>query len=791
LYFAQVHLLVIIGEDPLHPSNELLTPGKYCKGWESSINCIYPQTLIIQFMGIIKLRTIQFLSHQTKIANKIQLLYYTPKTTYPLPKPDQLDDLMFKTIGYFSLGDNVKHKYTARELKSIHLDASVFYLKIVFYGCYLNEYNRDNQVGVLGIHCFGDPAPDINKKKVGAVHEYDRITKERLEQLEEIKNNASAIEDYKRAAKAKNLIKALKSFGEQLAFLESKKAEAIHNEDYITAKILNTEINQIRKSFIMEEEYTALKSQPYINTSTNKENTSEVKPVSQYEVQEFPLTQDLILEDPPIEEPIKKQPIIIPKTPERKITPKVQVLSDEERPIKPKKQSEEIKEERSIEPEKQTEEIKKDLGKKLDIEDKPEPLARKVKELADPYISYIDLSLLEMAFSKTWTFREQAIKILEEEVKSNKFSAILTKDKGQALSAILGLMGYLIMDSVFIVSTKAMKFVELAVNTLTDSVSHIKDYFGGELDSCLSALMDQIGNTNINIRKEAYATFISLPKNPNIDLKTLISHIVSSQNKKTQQSAKHVQEKLKVIHTLFKQYIKKPKDPLIPAIINMAIAGVNNASNHVRTEAYDLFASIHNLIGDNINKYLTDLRQAQKDLLEAKFNVNKPKSQKKVEEAKIIVTTNINPQGGARGGKTKVKKQVIEEDESTERECEYCGKRDPRFNEDSLDLHMYKVCPMLYLCHNCKNVIEITKLNSHLLIECSAAENYEPCSICNQAILRDEIDIHLEESNCKACDPEKAIKCPLCHKDVQPATNDAWKNHILKQKCPGNPRKVI
>jgi centrosomal protein CEP104 len=57
---------------------ELLDNSPQSRGWQSAKFCEYPQEIIVQFTNIVKLKQIQFLSHQAKIAQKIELYTFVP-----------------------------------------------------------------------------------------------------------------------------------------------------------------------------------------------------------------------------------------------------------------------------------------------------------------------------------------------------------------------------------------------------------------------------------------------------------------------------------------------------------------------------------------------------------------------------------------------------------------------------------------------------------------------------------------------------------------------------------------
>ena len=59
---------------------------------------------------------------------------------------------------------------------------------------------------------------------------------------------------------------------------------------------------------------------------------------------------------------------------------------------------------------------------------------------------------------------------------------------------------------------------------------------------------------------------------------------------------------------------------------------------------------------------------------------------------------------GGYGAAAAQDQQVQEEDDQT---CNFCGQYDANFNEDAIDIHYWKECPMLTTCWECEQVIEI------------------------------------------------------------------------------------
>ena len=80
--------------------------------------------------------------------------------------------------------------------------------------------------------------------------------------------------------------------------------------------------------------------------------------------------------------------------------------------------------------------------------------------------------------------------------------------------------------------------------------------------------------------------------------------------------------------------------------------------------------------------------------------------------------------------------------------CIFCGERSEAFNEEGLDLHYWKECPMLKRCQHCKQVVEIANLSAHLLTECDKKEEFGLCKRCTEAIPKNDLDAHVKAKTC-------------------------------------------
>jgi centrosomal protein CEP104 len=109
--------------------------------------------------------------------------------------------------------------------------------------------------------------------------------------------------------------------------------------------------------------------------------------------------------------------------------------------------------------------------------------------------------------------------------------------------------------------------------------------------------------------------------------------------------------------------------------------------------------------------------------------------------------------------------ESYEEDEPEEFTCQFCGRQDPSFTPEALDVHYWRDCPMLCQCEFCDQVIEISTLRAHWAEEC---EKGAPA-----------------QAKARQFSPHQ---CPLCGDNVRQAEDQDWREHLLAVGCPNNPR---
>ncbi|CAJ1357343.1 unnamed protein product [Effrenium voratum] len=135
----------------------------------------------------------------------------------------------------------------------------------------------------------------------------------------------------------------------------------------------------------------------------------------------------------------------------------------------------------------------------------------------------------------------------------------------------------------------------------------------------------------------------------------------------------------------------------------------SNPAAEVRESAVRLMAACYAHVGlGRIEKYLANLRQAQREVFDAEFQRVSGKAPR--EPARLEPP----PQKAMPEMVETEGRQETSEDDFEEFWCQFCGREDPSFTLPALDVHYWRECPMLSACKHCEQVIEISRLHWHL-----------------------------------------------------------------------------
>nr|CCC48151.1 conserved hypothetical protein [Trypanosoma vivax Y486] len=139
--------------------------GSRVKGWLSAPNAPMPQSIVLRFSGNVELTQLRILSHENKIASKMEVRLFALKCgdkrasrSLAAGKEDEVPS--FRTVRFAKLGtiefnSNEQSNYRSKERKTVHLQARAYFVKLLFNTPHRNAHNRLGQVGVYSIECVG------------------------------------------------------------------------------------------------------------------------------------------------------------------------------------------------------------------------------------------------------------------------------------------------------------------------------------------------------------------------------------------------------------------------------------------------------------------------------------------------------------------------------------------------------------------------------------------------------------------------------------------------------------
>ena len=135
------------------------------------------------------------------------------------------------------------------------------FLKLVIMGNHPNKLNTANQVGIIAVNLLGveeypiarqnsygemgSPSHSVGKDFASDLN-LDPITSNKLRILAKVKAQAVAEEDYITAKAIKRIEVELKELGARLAEIDAAKRQAVQEEDYDRAATLKEEATDLR-----------------------------------------------------------------------------------------------------------------------------------------------------------------------------------------------------------------------------------------------------------------------------------------------------------------------------------------------------------------------------------------------------------------------------------------------------------------------------------------------------------------------------------------------------------------
>ncbi|XP_028848339.1 centrosomal protein of 104 kDa isoform X2 [Denticeps clupeoides] len=665
-----------------------------------------------------------------------------------------------------------------------------------------------------------------------------------IRSLNDKKQEMVRLERYDIAKKLKQAIADFQKVGEHLGRCHVEKRSAIEKEDYDTARLMKEQMEEYRLMVYQQLQLHDLLDVDQIQTMsevfTDELNAPPHSAKATPEVaQRTQLERPLELENftPQTATP-EQTHSATPRLPVPQID--VNFLPFDERPIPTLRNRESPCDRLPLA-------IADPLSNPHSpiVSDEPEPLTEKAQRDASLAIEVYGDDLVAGAYSKKWSYREDALLAVCK--KLTESSPGMSKGElRNMMRAAVFLTKKTLLDNVSSVFQASLKLLEII---LTQFVT--KHHLGkAEVAHCLEQiwpnLLSRTGDSSSRVRAVAM-TFIqemalfkevrSLQIIPGELVKPMkyntatrvalsrmellewmvekfgtqdsgftVDNVMKFLTGTLDHSASSVREMaVKIIYSMYRLHRNTVLDYL-PA--NSA----NTRKNVLYKTIFDGFGRIdgHSVVsqtsrmatGQDPQREREEIRSLQDQLVALKEISEKGKETAKVLEKKAANTIKaVNkkvpyPSNSKQPHPTESENRLATTKDS-ESLCIFCGEKDEAFTDEGLDLHYWKHCPMLRRCVQCRQVVEISGLTDHLLMDCENNGAFMQCARCTEAVHKDQLSEHAQSSACNPPGSGKASNhCPLCHENFAPGeevrqVHQAWKWHLMSREgCTQNPRRA-
>ncbi|XP_039330125.1 centrosomal protein of 104 kDa isoform X2 [Saimiri boliviensis] len=787
------------GHEDGFSARELMIHAPTVSGWRSPRFCQFPQEIVLQMVERCRIRKLQLLAHQYMISSKIE--FYISESLPEYFAPYQAE--RFRRLGYVSLCDNEKTGCKARELKSVYVDAVGQFLKLIFHQNHVNKYNIYNQVALVAINIIGDPADFSDESNTASreklIDHYlghssedpalegsyarksdyisplddlafdmyqDPEVAQIIRKLDERKREAVQKERYDYAKKLKQAIADLQKVGERLGRYEVEKRCAVEKEDYDLAKEKKQQMEQYRA-----EVYEQLELHSLLDAELAESLPYDERPLPAIRKHHGEAVVELEVSDANIS-----------------------------------------------------------IARRGGMSGEPEPLTEKALREASSAIDVLGETLVAGAYSKTWSYREDALLALYEKLMEIPVGTT-KEDLKNTLRASIFLVRRAIKDIVTSVFQASLKLLKMIITQYIPKHKLIKLETAHCVERTIPVLLTRTGDSSARVRVTA-ANFIqemALFKEVR-SLQIIPSYLV--QPLKANSSVHLAMSHMDLLARLLKDLGTGSSGFTVDNVMKFSVSALEHRVYEVRETAVRIILDMYRQHQASILEYLPpDDSNTRRNILyktifdgfakidgrptdaemkaQRKAAAEEAEKQKKEEikalqgqlaalkeiqaEVEEKESDAVKPKNqDTQGGKAAPAEALgIPDEHYLDNLCIFCGERSESFTEEGLDLHYWKHCLMLTRCDHCKQVVEISSLTEHLLTECDKKDGFGKCYRCSEAVLKEELPRHIKNKGCNPAKPEKlANRCPLCHENFTPG-EEAWKAHLMGPAgCTMNLRKT-
>ncbi|KAM6218356.1 centrosomal protein of 104 kDa [Rhynchocyon petersi] len=852
------------GHEDGFSARELMIHAPTVSGWRSPRFCQFPQEIVLQMVERCRIRKLQLLAHQYMISSKIEFYISESLPEYFVPYQAE----RFRRLGYVSLCDNAKTGCKARELKSVYVDAVGQFLKLIFHQNHVNKYNIYNQVALVAVNIIGDPADfsdeSSNTSREKLIDHYlghssedpaldgtytgkpdyisplddlafdmyqDPEVAQIIRKLDERKRDAVQKERYDYAKKLKQAIADLQKVGERLGRYEVEKRCAVEKEDYDLAKEKKQQMEQYRAKVYQQLELHNLMDaellrrprdlplQPLVHPgSPRRQNSKALLPQPEEPLTENQASEPLLQEEPCSQPHIAPQhttgdPVLPASEPQPNVS--VEMLPYDERPLP------------AIHRQQGAALMECEVSDDADVSEahkggswEPEPLTEKALREASSAIDVLGETLVAGAYSKTWSYREEALlalykKLMEIPVGTPK------EDLKNLLRASIFLIRRAMKDIVTSVFQASLKLLKMVITQYIPKHKLSKLETTHCVERTIPTLLSRTGDSSARLRIIAsnFIQEMALFKEVK-SLQIIPTYLV--QPLKANSSTHLAMSQMDLLARLLKDLGTEGSGFTMDNVMKFSVSALEHRVFEVRETAVRIILDVYKQHRASVLQYLPpDDSSARKNVLyktlfegfakidgkptEAEIRAQKKAAteeaeKQKKEEIKVLQgqlaalrevqaevqekeseSSSLKPRNQDAHGRKAAPPNVAEipDNHYLDNLCIFCGERNESFTEEGLDLHYWKHCLMLTRCDYCKQVVEIASLTEHLLTECDKKHGFGKCYRCSEAVLKEELPRHIKTKECNPAKSEKlANRCPLCHENFSPG-EEAWKVHLM------------
>ncbi|KAF7990486.1 hypothetical protein HCN44_000291 [Aphidius gifuensis] len=433
---------------------------------------------------------------------------------------------------------------------------------------------------------------------------------------------------------------------------------------------------------------------------------------------------------------------------------------------------------------------------------------REKKQAALP-ISVFGMDMVEKFYSKQFTDKEEGLMLLKKEL--TNFDVQVTKNTANktARAAIL-LLHRALRDKVFSVYSLSAQLIRMFFSEFAnDKVSSAE--IARSVDRLLPELLTKSGDTTPRIHNMAVHTILSMADCKCVrDLHIIPVHLTRPVSSSTHQRL--ALSRLEMVEQLILNHgisTEKSSGLTCRTLSELGSSGLHHPAEAVRKVSERILVLVYKVNPRLVRKQLPpDDDITRRNLLYRQLfhefdliDLQRKKELEAVRKSTPTRSKSVDNNGPSVkfSSPSRSKSPIISTESSTsvtspsdnsidhkgDKHCIFCLSKDQSYSEEGLNIHYWRTCPMLTRCESCKQVVEISYYNSHILNECDRRNNYVKCDNCKQPVIEKILKEHMKDKICmKPIDGYEC--CPLCHKNFN---QNKWREHLMgDEPCTNNSR---